>query len=222
MLNENTVKQLRELLLDTNASGKGYRYASDMRELVDAGFAEGNGLMADLEGRIAFRITPAGESALQNLAAAAAPAPLPWGDAVFAAPQSQAASFGELVPAPVVEQPKQKRPAKVDISRADTEQPKCTIHRGFVPPRYSRIMPLRYPVDQLEIGEVIFVESVAERPNPEKSLRSTATQANKRYADSSTPRLFRVFKVAKGAEYGTFVAPADGAVIARVSPAIAE
>jgi len=111
--------------------------------------------------------------------------------------------------------------------------------------------PTKYPFDQLEVGKSFFVPATAKLPNPLKTLGSTISSANHRYATvtgekvverskrgarnklvldangskimetKTVPtyeftRKFTIRGVKAGVEYGKWVAPADGALIARV------
>jgi hypothetical protein len=111
--------------------------------------------------------------------------------------------------------------------------------------------PTKYPFDQLEVGKSFFVPATAKLPNPLKTLGSTISSANHRYAKvtgekvverskrgarnklvldangnkimetKTVPtyeftRKFTIRGVKAGVEYGKWVAPADGALIARV------
>lgn len=49
-------------------------------------------------------------------------------------------------------------------------------------PVRSRVSQSIYPFEQLEIGQSFFVPASEEKPNPAKSLASTVTSANDRYA----------------------------------------
>jgi hypothetical protein len=111
--------------------------------------------------------------------------------------------------------------------------------------------PTKYPFDQLEVGKSFFVPATAKLPNPLKTLGSTISSANHRYAKvtgekvverskrgarnklvldangnkimetKNVPtyeftRKFTIRGVKAGVKYGNWVAPADGALIARV------
>jgi hypothetical protein len=112
--------------------------------------------------------------------------------------------------------------------------------------------PIKYPFDKLEIGQSFFVPVSAEHPNPVKTLGSTVSSANMRYAEETGAtrevtrakrgdgnkalldaagnkvtetvkvpvykytRKFSIRAVKAGVKYGAWVAPSDGALIARV------
>jgi hypothetical protein len=113
--------------------------------------------------------------------------------------------------------------------------------------------PTQYPFDKLEIGQGFFVPVSTKHKNPVKTLGSTVSSANMRYAqktgetkqveravrDKQTKkaikngngevvretvtvpiykltRKFMIGPVEKGKNYGTFVAPDNGAYIMRV------
>lgn len=87
---------------------------------------------------------------------------------------------------------------------------------GFVPsaPRGGRGRSI-YDFDGLDVGGFIFVPATEAKPNPAKSLASTVSSATKR----SAPKVYRVQSVESGKTYGSFVAPANGAVIYRAADA---
>lgn len=94
----------------------------------------------------------------------------------------------------------------------NTPNPNFVVGTGFVPSpaRGGRGRSL-YDFDGLEVGGFIFVPATTEKPNPAKSLASTVSSATKR----SAPKKFGVQSVEAGKVYGSFTAPADGAVIYR-------
>jgi hypothetical protein len=111
--------------------------------------------------------------------------------------------------------------------------------------------PIKYPFDKLEVGNSFFVPATAKLPNPLKTLGSTISSANLRYANvtgekvvtrakrgeknklvldangdkimetKTVPvyeftRKFSIRGVEAGKSYGSWVAPDNGALIARV------
>ena len=111
--------------------------------------------------------------------------------------------------------------------------------------------PTKYPFDKLEVGNSFFVPATVKLPNPLKTLGSTISSANHRYATVSGEkqverskrgtrnklvldvngnkimelktvpvyeftRKFTIRGVKSGVKYGNWVAPADGALIARI------
>lgn len=112
--------------------------------------------------------------------------------------------------------------------------------------------PVVYPFDSLEIGQSFFVPVSEKHPDPVKTLGSTVSSANMRYAEETGEtktvtrtkrgpknravldangekvketvdvpvykytRRFSIRPVEAGKTYGNWVAPADGALIARV------
>lgn len=94
---------------------------------------------------------------------------------------------------------------------------------GFViPAKASRkgvAIAKKYDLDTLELNGWIFVPATAEMPKPKKSLASTISAANRKYATGFTPaRHFRTFYAEKDQAFGDLVAPAEGAYIVRVEP----
>lgn len=99
-----------------------------------------------------------------------------------------------------------------------------------------------YPFDDLNVGQSFFVPATADKPEPAKSIASTATSAAKRFAtpvknpDGSAvmetykvrgvektrekfefTRRFAVKSVEKGKVYGEWTAPENGALVQRVA-----
>jgi hypothetical protein len=99
-----------------------------------------------------------------------------------------------------------------------------------------------YPFDDLNVGQSFFVPATADKPEPAKSIASTATSAAKRFAtpvknpDGSPvmeeykvrgvtktrekfefTRRFAVKSVEKGKTYGAWTAPENGALVQRVA-----
>lgn len=99
-----------------------------------------------------------------------------------------------------------------------------------------------YPFDDLNVGQSFFVPATADKPEPAKSIASTATSAAKRFAtpvknpDGSPvmeeykvrgvtktrekfefTRRFAVKSVEKGKVYGEWTAPESGALVQRVA-----
>lgn len=105
---------------------------------------------------------------------------------------------------------------------------------GFVPaekkgaPRRGRNL---YNFEDLAVGGFVFIPATAEVPNPAKKMVSVVSSATKRFAEETaetkvTPkgntipvlkvtRKFNIQPVTGGVAYGSFTAPADGAVIYR-------
>lgn len=109
--------------------------------------------------------------------------------------------------------------------------------------------PKKYPFDQMEVGDSFFVPVSDKLPNPVKTLGSTVSSVNLRYAEVSgektvtrakrgpdrkavfengqkvmetvtvpvhkKTRVYEIRGVEAGKQYGTYTAPADGALIAR-------
>lgn len=112
--------------------------------------------------------------------------------------------------------------------------------------------PTQYPFDALEIGQTFFVPVSEKHPDPVKTLGSTVSSANMRYAEDTGEkrevnrakrgegnkavkdaagnkvmekvtvpvykytRKFSIRGVVKGETYGQWVAPENGALIARI------
>lgn len=99
-----------------------------------------------------------------------------------------------------------------------------------------------YPFDDLNVGQSFFVPATADKPEPAKSIASTATSAAKRFAEpvknpDGSPvmeeytvrgetktreklnytRRFAVKSVEKGKTYGEWTAPENGALVQRVA-----
>ena len=112
--------------------------------------------------------------------------------------------------------------------------------------------PQKYPFDEMEVGQSFFVAADEKHPDPVKSLGSTISSANMRYAEETgetkvvertkrgpgnkavvgpdgknvretktvdvykPTRKFNIRPVEAGVSYGQWVAPANGALIARM------
>lgn len=121
-----------------------------------------------------------------------------------------------------------------------TPSPFAIIDGAVLPegraPRSSTV----YPFETMNVGQSFFVPATADKPNPAKSLASTVSSANKRFAEvvtgedgkpvtetyvnkgvtktrnkTSPTKLFTVKPVKSGVAYGAFTAPADGALVLR-------
>ena len=200
-----------------NATEQSYISKDDATPLLanDPVLIEVNTGMLDANGNAAVRLTPAGA----KLVADAAPA--------------QAAS-GE----------------------ASKASPYAIISNAVLPPskrgNKGGGAPTQYPFADLEVGQSFFVPKSDKHPDPVKTLGSTVSSANMRYAVKTGEmkevsrakrgegnkailvdgkkvmekvqvpvykfeRKFSIRGVEKGKSYGEYVAPADGALIARVS-----
>lgn len=81
-------------------------------------------------------------------------------------------------------------------------------------PRASSV----YPFETMNVGQSFFVPATEDKPNPAKSLASTVSSANKRFTkEGADGRKFTVKPVKSGVAYGSFTAPADGALVQRAS-----
>lgn len=207
--------ELLNTINTANASG-GVYYVSqaDGKPLADAGLIEVNTAMLDGEGKAAARLTDAGRAALAGN------------------PNAPAAAAAEV-----------KSPFAV-ITGAVLPESKRGNKAGA---------PTQYPFDQLEIGQSFFVPKSEKHPDPVKTLGSTVSSANQRYAEETGQvksvtrtkrgeknkavldangqkvketvnvpvmkynRKFSIRSVEAGKTYGSWTAPADGALIARVA-----
>lgn len=183
-----------------------YLEAGAMTNLLAAGLVEGNAAMVTPEGKIAFRAKQAGVDLVTQLAPPPAAAAAPWGS-VIEAPAATPA------PAPV------ERPA---AKKAAVNAGLVVGAGGFVAPdKVKRVAPTVsriYEFEKLALGGYIFVPATEKRPDPKKTLGSTVSSANKRFADHVPPRYFKVFRATAGQKFGDVVAPADGAYIVRLEP----
>lgn len=65
----------------------------------------------------------------------------------------------------------------------ENPEPKFEIDSGIPMPKSNRrVRQAIYPFDALEVGQSFHVPATDERPNPAKSLASTVSSANRRYA----------------------------------------
>ena len=117
-------------------------------------------------------------------------------------------------------------PAAVStVAAIAASHPGFAVGTGFVLPQRkskSEAGPgtTKYPFDTLEINGWIFVPSTAERPDQKKSLASTISSANKRFAKTTPPRYFVTKRAEAGKEIGGQLPPSDGAYIIRVEPPV--
>ncbi len=76
-----------------------------------------------------------------------------------------------------------------------------------------------YPFDTMNAGQSFFVPATEAKPNPAKSIASTVSSATKRYTgvEGQADRKFSVKSVKSGGVYGSFTAPADGALVQRTA-----
>lgn len=183
-----------------------YLEAGAMTNLLAAGLVEGNAAMVTPEGKIAFRAKQAGVDLVSQLEPAPAAVGAPWGSVVQAP---------ATTPAPAAEE----RPA---ATKKGVDTGIVVGHGGFVPPTKTKRRPpvtsRIYEFEKLELGSYLWVPATEAKPNPGKSLGSTVSSANKRFADHVPPRFFKVFSASAGQRFGDVVAPADGAYIVRLEP----
>lgn len=148
--------------------------------------------------------------------------------------------------------------AAADLATAPAKaSPYAVIRNAVLPPSKRGNggggAPTQYPFDTMEIGESFFVPVSEKHADPVKTLGSTVSSANLRFAIKTTEtkqvnrakrgegnkavkdasgnkimetvtvpvykhtKKFSIRKVEKGIKYGDWVAPADGALIARVN-----
>lgn len=170
-----------------------------MVNLADAEFLVTNGVgetnpAAVADGKIATRLTDKGLTELfayQNLNASATP----WASNPAAAPNA---------PAPNV-------PFTV-VSVEDIEWPVAKNKKASAGTR-SRTS---YPVDKLEIGQVLFVPATEDRPKPSRNIASLASRIKKIAKENGTtvPN-FTVKTFKDGAIFGEQFAGVGGAAIRR-------
>lgn len=151
-------------------------------------------------------------------------------------------------------QPKQAKEATAGTAAAS---PYAIIKNAVLPPskrgNKGGGAPTQYPFETMEIGDTFFVPVSEKHPDPVKTLGSTVSSANMRYAEDTGEkrevnrakrgegnkavkdaagnkimekvmvpvykytRKFSIRGVVAGEKYGEWVAPADGALIARVA-----
>lgn len=116
-------------------------------------------------------------------------------------------------------------PAEAETPKAAPLRGKANLEKvtGFVPPakitrRANPNATRSYDFAGLELGQAIFVPATEKRPNPKKSLGSTISAANKRFATFDPPRFFKAYGASQGQVFGTVIAPMDGAYITRIEP----
>lgn len=100
------------------------------------------------------------------------------------------------------------------VSAATTAATAYGVIKGAVLPPSKRGnakgggAPTQYPFDQLEIGDTFFVPKSDKHPNPEKTLGSTVSSANMRYAEK-TGEIKTVTRNKRGAK-NKLIKDADG------------
>lgn len=208
---------LGHIVAATNANSFVYTSAAQHAPLVAADLAIVNPAIvnpADAT-QLATIATDAGKAYVAN-PPGASPAPGPW-------PQPGAAPAAGGAPA---------TPAPSNF----------TIIKGAALPEPKKFgsggAQTVYPFETMEPGDSFFIPKTAERDNPAKSLASTVSSANLRYAtEKSNPdgspmmrttrkgnevraveftRQYIARSVKAGVVYGAFTAPADGALIQRI------
>lgn len=149
----------------------------------------------------------------------------------------------EPEPEPEVEEPVQEvtapEPEPVaappePAQEQETETDGFVIHSGVTLPTKKKVKKEKYPLDKLEVGQCIFVEKTKECANPAKSVANSVAHANKKYEEQQGTKIekkkgeekevpnmvrtrnYKAHTVKKGDECGSFVAPADGAIIVRL------
>lgn len=190
-LSNEDVKLLSDAVAAASHNTIVYAFPIAATTLISAGYLEGNAAMTDAEGRIAFRPTAAGLVALQNVSAAVSPAPVTL--------EQKAAAIA-------------------------ASHPGFQRGTGFAVPtkakRTSRNVAKKYDIDSLELDGWIFVPATEAQPNPKKSLASTISSANRKYATFNPPRFFKTFSAEAGQTFGAITAPSDGCYIVRLEPPV--
>jgi len=192
----------------------------EAKELTDGGFAEFNPEIRD-GAKIAIRLTDEGLKMPEANTGGDANT-----DTTGAAPNTD--------------------PANTDPATAPTAVPSngfAIIDNASLPgaSRGGRNGPV-YPFDDLNVGQSFFVPATSDKPEPAKSIASTATSAAKRFATPVTnedgsavmetykvkgvektrpkmneTRKFAVKTVEAGKSYGAWTAPANGALVQRTA-----
>ncbi len=192
------IELLRQGAAASQAGQPTYGVQANLANLLAAGHVEVNPAMVDAVGKVAFRASPAGVAHLATLPPAppaAAAAAAAWGaDKAPVAPKAAPAAGGGFA-----------------------------IGSGFVVPVKGSRRPAgtgrTYPFENMELYSHIFVPATDKRPDPKKSLASTISSANKRFATFEPRRYFRTFRAVAGQTFGEgIIAPTNGAYIVRVDP----
>lgn len=161
-------KELLSTIVAATQSPEGFTYISEAKAkpLVDRGLIELNAGLKNDDGHMAVRATAAGVDLIAGNVPEAKDEP----DAVQAAPTTQA----NPVPTQVAAQNVAATAPATTSFAIDDDVPMAVLSR--------RGRSTLYPFDALEVGQSFHVPATAERPNPAKSLASTVSSANKRYA----------------------------------------
>lgn len=207
--------------MQNEASPFHFATEKDVATLVKEGLVETNAEITDGD-KIAARATDAGIAA-NSPAPAAGGATWPTGGASAAEGTPPAGEATGEAQAPAEPVGDHKRTTGGFLTGA-----------GFVPAEKKGVTRRGrnlYNFEDLEVGGFVFVPASAEVPNPAKKLVSVVSSATKRFAEETgetkvtakgntipvlkTTRKFNIQPVTGGVAYGSFTAPADGAVIYR-------
>lgn len=175
---------LRKIVDATTANSFVYLGTDETQELVSGGFAEVNPGMVDDYGAVATRATTQGISKMTEQtapAAAANPAPAPAATNTAGDPAAQPQATATAAPKIF------KASDFADIFAAPVK-------------RSNSGRSSSYPFDDLEVDGFFFVPATAKMPDPKKSLASTISSAERRFAtddknEDGSPKM-RTMKVA--------------------------
>lgn len=146
---------LEAIFSATNAGGYEFASGKDQKALLDAGLVEANAAITNDQGATATRTTDSGNAFVNELYA-------------NQSNQSEGTDVEQIT----------AKPSGV------AQRPSFSIVGDVAIPNVTRTRTANslYPFDDLEIGQSFFVPASEDKPNPAKSLASTVTSANDRYA----------------------------------------
>lgn len=208
-LSTTEIALLASIVAATNTGPEAFAYVTpeEVINLRTQGLVQTNPQIMEVGStRIAGRATPQGIDANTSFAAQAG-AGTSWNPAPAAAPAPEAPVAPPAAPAV---------PAATSF----------VVMEGGALPKVVRVAPKNpraghsiYPFETMEnIGSIFFVPVSDKMPNPQQTMQSAVTAANKRFLHMEPRRRFKVARIMKGQVAGSFVAPADGAVVMRVDP----
>lgn len=208
-------KRATELLRAVAGFGDTGTYVKDAKAVKDleaAGYVETNRDVTDDSGNIAVRVTEAGTGFV-----------------------SDASAVEETPDEPAREQEQEREVAsEAPAATPRTKPPVSAIVTGApIPKAARRANGSGYPFDQLEEGQSFFVAATERTPEPVRTLSSTCSRENARYAEETgntttnrkgepvpETRLTRRFiarKVDDGAPWGDEFSGVSGCAVYRIA-----
>jgi hypothetical protein len=186
------IKKVEKELLGSLSEGISYRTVEEVESLVEKGWVEQNPAMTDDDGKLATRLTSAGEDKLESLKK---PEKVEPETVEVEAVVPQASLFNEL--AKTASEPEPDAPEPLAFETPDVPEKVARVE-----PEIEKNIPMpvlnkgrmrgsyKYPFEKMEIGDSFHVAKSEERPKPARTLASTVSTASKKYG-----KVFRVRSV---------------------------